>query len=92
MLLPRQQWKLARGAQDEEHAMPEKLNTAVAVVGIDIGKNSFHVVGLDDRGARRNVDLDEDVADVAVDGPFADEQLLRNRLVGLAGGDQAQGL
>ena len=24
---------------------------AVAVVGIDIGKNSFHVVGLDDRGA-----------------------------------------
>jgi transposase len=25
--------------------------TAVAVVGIDIGKNSFHIVGLDDRGA-----------------------------------------
>src|SRR5258708_37296836 len=24
---------------------------AIAVVGIDIGKNSFHVVGLDDRGA-----------------------------------------
>lgn len=32
--------------------MSEKPNTAaVAVVGIDIGKNSFHVVGLDDRGA-----------------------------------------
>ena len=31
--------------------MPEKLNTTVAVVGVDIGKNSFHVVGLDDRGA-----------------------------------------
>jgi transposase len=31
--------------------MPEKLNTAVAVIGVDIGKNSFHVVGLDQRGA-----------------------------------------
>jgi hypothetical protein len=26
-------------------------NTAIAVIGIDIGKNSFHVVGLDGRGA-----------------------------------------
>lgn len=26
-------------------------NTAVAVIGIDIGKNSFHVVGHDARGA-----------------------------------------
>src|ERR1700684_4053986 len=26
-------------------------NTSVAVVGIDIGKNSFHIVGLDSRGA-----------------------------------------
>ena len=31
--------------------MSSKLNTAIAVVGIDIGKNSFHVVGLDKRGA-----------------------------------------
>ncbi len=31
--------------------MSEKLNTTVAVIGIDIGKNSFHVVGLDRRGA-----------------------------------------
>jgi activator of 2-hydroxyglutaryl-CoA dehydratase len=35
----------------EEHAMSQNLNSAVAVIGIDIGKNSFHVVGLDDRGA-----------------------------------------
>src|SRR6516225_8383121 len=28
----------------------ESLNSAIAVIGIDIGKNSFHVVGLDDRG------------------------------------------
>ena len=31
--------------------MSEKLNTAIAVIGIDIGKNSFHVVGHDERGA-----------------------------------------
>ena len=31
--------------------MSHNLNNAVAVVGIDIGKNSFHVVGLDSRGA-----------------------------------------
>jgi hypothetical protein len=31
--------------------MAEKLNTAISVIGIDIGKNSFHVVGLDRRGA-----------------------------------------
>jgi len=30
--------------------MSQKLNTVVAVVGIDIGKNSFHVVGQDERG------------------------------------------
>ena len=31
--------------------MSQSLNSAVSVIGIDIGKNSFHVVGLDDRGA-----------------------------------------
>ena len=31
--------------------MSQNLKRAVAVIGIDIGKNSFHVVGLDDRGA-----------------------------------------
>jgi transposase len=31
--------------------MSQNLNNVVAVIGIDIGKNSFHVVGLDDRGA-----------------------------------------
>ena len=31
--------------------MSQTLKTAIAVVGIDIGKNSFHVVGLDQRGA-----------------------------------------
>src|SRR6266496_3137470 len=31
--------------------MSQKLNAAIAVIGIDIGKNSFHVVGHDKRGA-----------------------------------------
>src|SRR5262245_17078949 len=30
--------------------MSHELNSAVAVVGIDIGKNSFHIVGQDKRG------------------------------------------
>ena len=40
MLLPRQQAKLARGAKDKEHAMSQTPNTEIAVIGIDIGKNS----------------------------------------------------
>jgi len=51
VLRPRQQAKLARGAEDEEYAMSPKLNYGIAVIGIDIGKNSFHVVGVDRRGA-----------------------------------------
>src|SRR6478736_2105703 len=51
VLRPCQHEKLARGAQDEEHAMSQKLNAAIAVIGIDIGKNSFHIVGHDHRGA-----------------------------------------
>ncbi len=51
MLLPRQRLKLVRGAKDKEYAMSWNLSAAVAVIGIDIGKNSFHIVGLDGRGA-----------------------------------------
>jgi transposase len=51
VLLPRQQANLATDIKDKERAMSEKLNPAIAVIGIDIGKNSFHVVGLDRRGA-----------------------------------------
>jgi transposase len=29
--------------------MSHKLNSEIAAIGIDIGKNSFHVVGCDDR-------------------------------------------
>jgi transposase len=31
--------------------MSRSTNLSVATMGIDIGKNSFHVVGLDQRGA-----------------------------------------
>src|SRR5262247_1857292 len=39
------------GKGRQEHAMSAKFNCEIAVIGIDIGKNSFHVVGLDRRGA-----------------------------------------
>ena len=32
--------------------MPKTALTDITVIGIDIGKNSFHTVGLDGRGAR----------------------------------------
>jgi hypothetical protein len=37
--------------REKEHAMSQKLESAIAVIGIDIGKNSFHVVGHNERGA-----------------------------------------
>src|SRR3981189_1228717 len=42
---------LAGGTEDKEHTMSQKLDTSRAVIGIDIGKNSFHIVGHDHRGA-----------------------------------------
>jgi hypothetical protein len=38
------------GTTDEEHASA-KFSSEIAVIGIHIGKNSFHIVGLDRRGA-----------------------------------------
>ena len=45
MLQPPLLEKQARGSEAKEHVMSEKLNSAIAVIGIDIGKNSFHLVG-----------------------------------------------
>jgi hypothetical protein len=42
---------LAGGTEDKEHAMSQKLDTSPAMISVDIGKNSFHVVGHDRRGA-----------------------------------------
>ena len=36
---------------EKEHAMSQKSSSAIAVIGIDIGKNVFHLVGQDRRGA-----------------------------------------
>jgi hypothetical protein len=41
VLQPCRQAKLARGAKDKGLAMSEKINPGIAVVGIDISKNSF---------------------------------------------------
>jgi hypothetical protein len=50
---------LARGTKDKEHAMAEALNRSIAFAGIDIGKNSFHVVGLNERGASRQAYMNQ---------------------------------
>jgi transposase len=39
------------GAPKTRSTPSQKLESAIAVIGIDIGKNSFHVVGHDERGA-----------------------------------------
>src|SRR3984893_1365780 len=51
MVRPCQQRMLAGGTEDKEHAMSQKLDTSPAVIGIDIGKNSFHIIGQNQRGA-----------------------------------------
>ena len=45
MLLPPPALDAGKGAKPKEHAMSETLNAAIAVIGIGIGKNSFHIVG-----------------------------------------------
>jgi transposase len=51
VLLPHQQAMLVRGTKDIEPVMTDTPKHSIAFVGIDIGKNSFHVVGLDECGA-----------------------------------------
>ena len=51
MLLPHQRLTLDRGCINRSTPMPKTASVQMAVIGIDIGKNSFHVVGLDKRGA-----------------------------------------
>lgn len=50
-MLPSRQRLGSRDAKDKEHAMGETVKNAVAVVGTDIGKNSFNMAGVDRRGA-----------------------------------------
>src|SRR5262249_40566055 len=51
VLQPRQRAKLVRAPKTREYAMSQTLNSKIAAIGIDIGKNSFHIVGQDQRGA-----------------------------------------
>ena len=52
MLLPHQRLTLDWGCINKEHApCPTSARIQIAVIGIDIGKNSFHVVGHDKRGS-----------------------------------------
>src|SRR5262245_51761339 len=55
MVRPRSPSSLLRGEQ-EQGAQPmiriaKAKSTAIATLGVDIGKNTFHLVGLDKRGA-----------------------------------------
>jgi transposase len=50
VLLPSQRVLLGSGDYQRGTATSNKSNPTVATMGIDIGKNSFHVVGLDQRG------------------------------------------
>jgi len=34
--------------------MSQQLSATIAVIGIDIGKNSFHVVGLDEEAVKNS--------------------------------------
>ena len=45
--------KPAWGCENQEHPMPRATSgpNVVATIGIDISKNTFHVIGLDDKGA-----------------------------------------
>ena len=51
MLLPRQRATLDRGCINKSMPMAKTASAQIAVIGIDIGKNSFHIVGHDNRGA-----------------------------------------
>jgi hypothetical protein len=42
---PAKRSKLAGAPKTKEHSMSPKLNSEIAVIGIDLGKNSFRLVG-----------------------------------------------
>src|SRR5215469_7310091 len=49
VLQPRSKRSWPGGAKVKEHAMSHKLNSAVAEIGVEIGKDSFDVAGQDKR-------------------------------------------
>ena len=59
-----------RKAKLKEHAMrtSQKTPEAISTIGIDVGKNTFHLVGLDKRGA---IVLQQKVTVISLDGGSA---------------------
>ena len=51
MLRPPPAREAGKATKEEEHAMSAKFNSEIAVIGIDIGRSSFHILGLDRHGA-----------------------------------------
>jgi hypothetical protein len=51
VLLPHQRLTLDKGSNLGSTPMPNTTRTEIAVIGIDIGKNTFHTVGHDKRGS-----------------------------------------
>ena len=51
MLLPRQRGTLDLGLHQMEHPVPKTSSAEIAIIDIDIGENSFHVVGNDGNGS-----------------------------------------
>jgi transposase len=76
-----------RGTKDKEHAMAEALNHSITFAGIDIGKNSFHIVGLDGRGA---IVLRQKWSRGQVEARFAKYAALSDRDGGLRGRASSQ--
>ena len=60
--------------------MSQTAQTAVAVIGIDIGKNSFHIVGHDERGA---IVLRQKWSRGQVEGPICQPAAVSDRHGGL---------
>src|SRR2546425_12514133 len=56
--------------------MSQKLDTSPAVIGIDIGKNSFHIVGQNQRGA---IVLRQKWSRGQVDGPARQSAAVSDR-------------
>ena len=53
VLQPCHKANLARGIEGKEFAMSRKLGSAITVIGIDIGKNAFHIVAMRKRSPKQ---------------------------------------
>ena len=81
---------LAGGTEDKEHAMSQNLDVSPAAIGIDIGKNSFHIVGQNKGGAIvlrcARIDLQTDTAKIGKKTLRASSQRRRPRKIAARAG------